>query len=318
MDAQKNNMKKRNILLILIIVIIVIGVIAFKLINFDIDNRDIVVDEHTNEDIYDFESLDVESLPRNLFDYDSSDLFEKIEKNPIRLDLELTKEIKIYSVGDLKKQSVLLVYKDQIFYTGWEACPAEPVKDAVLYDYDNDGEIELGISILSDIHHSSLYVVELSGDQLWHYQELKWYDKSVDKYIWDNITYKYRESENAIEFYSKNGSNIIAYNPKYYSADEEWFQLNVEPETINERIVYIGGQISGDSNEPLSSILIDSESERPNFTEYKVRTGELILRASVDRNQGSNYGDVFIKIRYSENGFQFIDIDFANSCDMCN
>ncbi len=94
---------------------------------------------------------------------------------------------------------------------------------------------------------------------------------------------------------------------------------NIEPETSNERRLYLGGQVLSDRVEegPLLSIPIGTEAKAPYFTEYQLNEGDLVMSVSIDYAQGANYGEAFIKLAFDEDGIIFSGFVFLNNTDKC-
>lgn len=276
-----------------------------------------VVDNHISKEEFNPECIQIDKLPQKEYDYNSSDESMDFEENYVRLDAIVSEDLKVYGVGDWEQKSVLLVYKDDYFYTGWKTDPGERLQECMIFDFDQDGEDEFAICTNEDIHHDNLYIVELTDDKLWKYHEMKCYDESIDAYIWNQLSYSYEEEDNAIVFSSKNGINKIQYNQDRFPEDNEAKHMNIQPETLNNRNVLIGGHVYNEADGPWLSVPLYSESNTPNFTEYTLNPGELVMCVSIDRVQGDNYGEVYLKMNYSEDGITFSDFDFLNNYDVC-
>ncbi len=286
-------------------------------VNENITKTQTIEDVHITKKDFDPNNIQISKLPQKEYDYNSSAASMDFENNYIRLDSVVSDNLKVYSVGDWEQKSVLIVYKDSSYYTGWQTDPSEPIKECMLFDFDRDGEGELAICTYSDIHHNNLYIVELSDNKLWECQKIECYDSSIDEYIWKHLSYSYREDENAIVFSSRSGLNLIGYDKESFPNNNEFLKKKNQPETRNNRRIIIGGYTYNDSDGPWLSIPLYSEAQKPNFSNYNLNRGDLVLCVSIDRVQGSNYGDVYIKLKYQEDGIKFNDFAFLNNYDIC-
>ncbi|SFO09525.1 hypothetical protein SAMN04487831_10821 [Pseudobutyrivibrio sp. UC1225] len=245
--------------------------------------------ESFSKEEFDADNIQINKLPQKIYDYSEENALD-FEKYYVRLEVKPSEDLKIYGVGDNEQKTVLLVYKDKYFYTGWETDPGLEIYSYLISDLDGDGEDEIAVCTNEDVHHTSLYVVELSDENLWKYQKLDCYDENIDKYIWENLSYTYDKEDNAIVFVSRNGKNTIKYSGDALpdNCAEILAADNVVPETLNERRMYLGGQNEVD----------------------------LVMDVSVDYVQGTNYGEAIIKLSYDEDGITFSGFDFLNNTDL--
>jgi len=287
-------------------------------------NRPKQFDNNNTEDIHiakeDFNpnKINVNNLPQKEFDYNSAVSSFNVDTDYVRLDKIVSKDLKIYSVGgDEYYEKILLVYKSSYFFPNWNTYSDWPLNQCMIYDYDGDGDDELALITHDGMHIDNLYIVELSDDKLWQYKKLLLNDKSLKEYIWNNLSYSYDKANNAIEFNSSYGDNIIHFPKDNYSLNQEWFSLNVQPETTNTSEIFLGGYIYSKDEGPLYHIETYSNAHEPNFRNYKLNKGDIILRVGIDKVQGSNYGEVFIKLKYNESEISFSKLDFLNNVDIC-
>jgi len=86
-----------------------------------------------------------------------------------------------------------LVYKEQSFLTDWETLNNESDYRGMVYDFEHDGEDEFAIVTSLDHGLQNLYIVELSCDKLWKFEQVKFNDENITSYVCENLTYAFDE-----------------------------------------------------------------------------------------------------------------------------